>query len=133
MEDAERFLADYSFNQTHIDNFIEEWCEVGKEYRIHTKKLYQHYLDYCELNIVRPISQSPAEGRRIVERIYGNYLKKDVSKIPKCNTVGKKSPAGKTKKQLKSKKTTEHRNARGHPGSVETGGKYVKIRIVTYR
>lgn len=58
MEDAERFLADYSFNQTHIDNFIEEWCEVGKEYRIHTKKLYQHYLDYCELNIVRPISQS---------------------------------------------------------------------------
>ena len=58
MEDAERFLADYSFNQTHIDNFIEEWCEIGKEYRIHTKKLYQHYLDYCELNIVRPISQS---------------------------------------------------------------------------
>ena len=40
MEDADTILSDYSFRQTHIDNFIEECCIIGSEYKIHTVALY---------------------------------------------------------------------------------------------
>lgn len=58
MEDADTILSDYSFQQTHIDNFIEECCVIGSEYKIHTVALYERYIDFCAANGVKAISQN---------------------------------------------------------------------------
>lgn len=58
MEDADTILSDYSFQQTHIDNFIEECCIIGSEYKIHTVALYERYIEFCAANGVKAISQN---------------------------------------------------------------------------
>ena len=58
MEDADMMLADYSFQQTHIDNFIDECCIIKPEYRIHTVALYERYIEFCSANGVKSISQN---------------------------------------------------------------------------
>lgn len=58
MEDADMMLADYSFQQTHIDNFIDECCIIKPEYRIHTVALYERYIEFCSANGVNSISQN---------------------------------------------------------------------------
>lgn len=58
MEDADMILNDYSFQQTHIDNFVDECCIVGSDYKIHTVSLYERYIEFCAANGVKAISQN---------------------------------------------------------------------------
>lgn len=57
-EDSETLLRDYSFQQTNIDTFINEWCEFGESFKIHSVDLYNFYKRFCTENAIKPISQN---------------------------------------------------------------------------
>lgn len=55
-KDSAQLLADYAFQQTNIDVFVKEKCEIKDGNRIHSYALYDAYTKFCEENLVRPIS-----------------------------------------------------------------------------
>lgn len=57
-DDSKEILADYSFQPLHIDTFVEEHCELGEEFRIHTRDAYAEYKNFCRQNMVNPISEA---------------------------------------------------------------------------
>lgn len=54
--DSQELLNDYSFQQTNIDTFIDERCELNDTLKIHSAVLYSAYKDFCEENAIHPIS-----------------------------------------------------------------------------
>ncbi len=57
-EDSKNLLNDYSFQQSHIDTFIEDYCSLDINGEIYSAELYGVYKRFCEDNLVRPISQT---------------------------------------------------------------------------
>lgn len=57
-QDSADLLKDYSFQQTNIDTFVEEWCELGEELKTHSATLYTFYKRFCVDNAIQPISQN---------------------------------------------------------------------------
>jgi len=57
-DDTSEILNDYSFQQTNIDEFLEERCELEAEARIHFVDMYKAYGQFCEDNGINPISQN---------------------------------------------------------------------------
>lgn len=57
-KDSKDLLKDYSFQQTNIDTFVNEWCEVGETFKIHSSVLYAFYKRFCVENAIQPISQN---------------------------------------------------------------------------
>ena len=57
-EDSKNLLNDYSFQQSHIDTFIEDYCRLDINGEIYSAELYGVYKRFCEDNLVRPISQT---------------------------------------------------------------------------
>lgn len=57
-QDSADLLKDYSFQQTNIDTFVEEWCELGEELKTHSATLYNFYKRFCVDNAIQPISQN---------------------------------------------------------------------------
>ncbi len=55
-EDSANLLKDYSFQQSHIKDFVEEYCDVGFDKSVYSSELYKAYKSFCEDNLVRPIS-----------------------------------------------------------------------------
>lgn len=57
-KDSADLLSDYSFQQTNIDTFIYEWCEIREDVKIHSAELYNFYQRFCKENAIHPISQN---------------------------------------------------------------------------
>lgn len=57
-KDSEDLLRDYSFQQTNIDTFINEWCELDESFKTHSSVLYAFYKRFCTENAIQPISQN---------------------------------------------------------------------------
>ncbi len=57
-KDSADLLSDYSFQQTNIDTFIYEWCEIREDAKIHSAELYNSYQCFCKENAIHPISQN---------------------------------------------------------------------------
>lgn len=58
LEDSTMVLNDYAFQQTNIDVFVNEWCELKEDNRVHSKVLYDAYKEFCSENAIQPISQA---------------------------------------------------------------------------
>lgn len=56
--DTYDLLKGYSFQQTNIDVFIEDWCVINGQLKIHSSTLYAAYKKFCEENAIMPISQN---------------------------------------------------------------------------
>ena len=56
--DSLKLMNDYSFQQTNIDTFVDEWCVMGDKLKVHSLKLYEAYKDFCNENLIKPISQN---------------------------------------------------------------------------
>ena len=54
--DSKEILSDYSYQQFSIDEFLDESCELGPDYRIHTSDLYAAYKSFCQSNAIDAIS-----------------------------------------------------------------------------
>ena len=67
--DSIEYLSNYKNNQNHIEEFIEEYCNVGEEYRVYVSDLYKAYERYCNLNYIS--LYSPNKFRDYVMSIDG--------------------------------------------------------------
>ena len=56
--DTDNLLKGYSFQQTNIDVFIEDWCVIDGQLKIHSSTLYTAYKNFCVENAISPISQN---------------------------------------------------------------------------
>lgn len=56
--DTDNLLKGYSFQQTNIDVFIEDWCVINRQLKIHSSTLYAAYKKFCVENTISPISQN---------------------------------------------------------------------------
>lgn len=56
--DSVNTLADYAFEQTSIDTFVENRCVLGSSHKIHAVDLYEAYIGFCRSNAVSPISRN---------------------------------------------------------------------------
>lgn len=50
--ESKLFLDEYRNRQNHIEEFIEEYCNIGEEYRVHISEIYMIYEDYCRINCI---------------------------------------------------------------------------------
>ncbi len=57
-EDTHNLLKGYSFQQTNIDVFVEDWCVIDGQLKIHSSTLYAAYKKFCVENAISPISQN---------------------------------------------------------------------------
>lgn len=57
-DDTENLLIGYSFQQNNIDIFIQDWCVIDSQMKIHSSTLYAAYKKFCEENAITPISQN---------------------------------------------------------------------------
>lgn len=63
-DDSKKFEMDYRNNQNHINDFINDCCELGEAKRIHTTTLYSIYIKFCKNNCISPYKQ----------RCFGEYI-----------------------------------------------------------
>lgn len=56
--DSKSYLEDYSNNQNHIKEFVNECCEINDGEKVHTKILYKAYQKFCEDNCISPYTQN---------------------------------------------------------------------------
>jgi len=57
-DDTKNLLTGYSFQQNNIDIFIQDWCVINSQLKIHSSTLYDAYKKFCIENAIAPISQN---------------------------------------------------------------------------
>lgn len=56
VEDSQAFIKFYKNENNHIDEFIKERCVLGDGYRIHSKDIYNEYINFCDENCIETYS-----------------------------------------------------------------------------
>ncbi|HBE9333770.1 TPA: DNA primase family protein [Clostridioides difficile] len=51
-KDSNEFLDYYKKKQNHIEEFVDEYCSIGEEYKVHISELYETYKKYCNINYI---------------------------------------------------------------------------------
>lgn len=55
--DSKQFAEYYKNKQNHIQEFVLDRCIIGANERIHTKDLYDEYIQFCQENCIQPYSE----------------------------------------------------------------------------
>lgn len=50
--DSIDYLANYKNNQNHIEEFVDEYCNIGEEFKVYVSDIYEAYKRYCNLNYI---------------------------------------------------------------------------------
>ena len=53
VEDSQEFIKFYKNEQNHLQEFIEEKCILGEDYKVHTINIYSEYTKFCEENCLQ--------------------------------------------------------------------------------
>lgn len=54
--DSQEFINFYKNENNHVNEFIKERCILGKDYRVHSKDIYNEYTNFCDENCIEPYS-----------------------------------------------------------------------------
>lgn len=56
VDDSQAFIKLYRNEQNHINEFINERCILGEEYKIYSKDIYTEYINFCDDNCIETYS-----------------------------------------------------------------------------
>lgn len=54
VEDSQEFIKFYKNEQNHLQEFVEERCILGEDYKVHSRNIYDEYIKFCEDNCLQP-------------------------------------------------------------------------------
>lgn len=57
-EDSKKFIEEYSSRQNNVMEFVNEECDLGEYFKVHTKTLYKAYQKFCQDNCIIEYTQN---------------------------------------------------------------------------